>query len=127
MFREVLKRTNKHICIDRFTACQWVYGNLHDKGAPDLNYLRFVELKMKQAGGFFVYTAAHVDDIIKRFKQHNEKDIDINQISKVLIDYEEYLCGTQMPVLRINTSILSIEEAVRQIIEFADQIDKQVI
>jgi thymidylate kinase len=126
LFQAVLKKTNSHICVDRFTACQYVYGHHHGKGddTPELIELRKIETAMKEAGGFFVHVTAYHEDIIERFKQHNEKDINTRDISKVLEDYEQYLKGTSMEVLRINTSRMTIDEAVDKIIDYGDWIDK---
>lgn len=124
LFQSVLKKTNSIICIDRFTACQYVYGMHYDKGndTPTIDELRTVEKKLSEVGGFFVHVTAYVEDIMQRFEEHNEKDIEMHEISKILEDYEVYLKNASMPVLRINTSRMSIEEAAEKIITFASQV-----
>lgn len=124
LFRSVLKQTNKHICVDRFTACQYVYGNHFKKESPSLQYLRNVEKEMKSLGGIFVHVTADIEDVMERFINHNEKDIELDDIKKIMNDYEEYLQQTKLPILKINTSELTIEEATRVIIEVANWNDK---
>lgn len=124
LFRAVLKKTNKHICVDRFTACQFVYGNHHQRNdTPSISYLREVEYAMEEFAGF-VYVEAHVEDIVARFKEHNETDIEINDIELIMSNYREYIYETRtLPVLHLNTSTGSIEECVNDIIRFGDWID----
>jgi hypothetical protein len=123
LFQAVLKNTNRHICVDRFTPCQWVYGNHHNKDAPPIEYLREVEVALEDYAGV-VYVEAFLEDIVKRFEEHNEKDIEIEDIEKVMGKYREYINDTDtLPVLYINTSIGTIEECMKDIVRFGDWID----
>jgi guanylate kinase len=128
LFQNVLKKTNRHICIDRFTACQYVYGLHNEKGhdTPSLTKLRDIESGMASLGAIFIHTVAEIEDIKERFHQHKEIDIELDHISKVMSNYETYLKDTSLPVVKINTSVLSIDEAVEEIISQADRIDRYV-
>jgi hypothetical protein len=124
LFREVLKQTNKFICVDRFTPCQWVYGNLHGKkDTPRIEDLYKVENQIINSGikAAFIYVTAEEEDIIKRFKEHKETDISIQQIEHVKQKYTEYLLGSLLPIYTVNTSGYSIEECAGQIINLAEE------
>ncbi|MDF2615472.1 MAG: hypothetical protein K0Q47_127 [Sedimentibacter sp.] len=130
LLKNVLKETNRHICIDRFTPCQVVYGRIHDKkDTPKVKEFRELEtfLRYSPIPAAFVYVSAETDMIIKRFKQHDEKDIDISQISIVKILYDQYLSSSPLPCLRIDTTGDSIEKCTNTIIEFADRLDRKEI
>ena len=123
LFQAVLKKTNRHICVDRFTPCQFVYGNHHKKDHPPIEYLREVEQALEDYAGI-VYVEAYLDDIVKRFKKHDEKDIEIEDIEKVMREYRNYINNTDtLPVLYINTSISTIERCMEDIVLFGDWID----
>jgi hypothetical protein len=124
LFQKTLKTTNRHICVDRFTACQYVYGKHHNRiDTPLIQYLREVEMGMLDFGGF-VFVEANLSDIEKRFAEHNEKDIEIEDITKVMFKYREYMNDTYtLPVLYLNTSFGTIEECTSDIIRFGDWID----
>lgn len=124
LFQGVLKKTNRHICVDRFTPCQWVYGNHHNKDAPTIEYLREVEMALADYAGI-VYVEAYIMDIIKRFEEHDEKDIEIKDIEVVMEKYREYINNTvTLPILYLNTSKGTIDECVNDIVKFGDWIDQ---
>ena len=127
LFQEVLKRTNKHICIDRFAACQFVYGTLHGKGAPKLEHLRGIERQMAKVGGIYIHVTADTEDIIERFKKHKEKDIKLEEIETVKSKYEHYLEHSNMPVYTINTSVFGIEKCVDDILTFAEFEEDEIL
>lgn len=129
LMNEVLKTTNRHICVDRFTACQYVYGELKNKvDTPEIFELRKLEAWMSVAPipAFFVYVSAETHIIAKRFKEHNETDIHVSQIVKVKEGYTKYLQNSPLRVININTSRLSVEEATDLIIQTADLFEKQI-
>ena len=125
LMKEVLKRTNRHICVDRFTPCQFVYGMLHCKlDTPNLYKLRELEeyLNSSPIPVFFVYVEASTDDIIHRFKIHNETDIFTSQIDLVKNKYKEYLKETPIKVLKVNTSENNITDCTDKILKFAERL-----
>lgn len=130
LFRGVLKKTNRHICVDRFTPCQYVYGRLHGKSdTPGLPELKNLESFLSQSPipAAFIYIEADTSEIIERFKQHNEEDIQINQIDHVKDMYLEYLNASALPVLKINTTGKTIKSCIKAIIEWADRLDKEEV
>lgn len=128
LFKAVLSKTNKHICVDRFTPCQYIYGKHHGRNdTPSLEKLREIEEIQRHAGGGFVWVTADPEVIKSRFKQHKEKDIEIKDIEKILNEYENYIYNSPLPFIRIDTTSMSIEEAAEYIIDFGNKIDKQVI
>jgi len=123
LFQAVLKKTNAHICVDRFTPCQHVYGTHHKReDTPSVEYLTNVELALEDYAGV-VYVEAFLEDIIERFHTHNEKDIELEDIQKIINSYRNYVNNTPLPVLYLNTSILNIEECVSEIVKFGNWID----
>lgn len=128
LLRGVLKRTNRHICIDRFAACQFIYGNYYNKkDTPTIEYLRTVEGTLKTVGGIYVHVTASTEDIKERFVKHNENSIKIEDIELIKQGYIDYLCYSRMPVLNINTSDNDIETCVDRIIRFGDYNDRRGI
>ena len=126
LLREVLKITNRHICIDRFAACQYVYGNYYNKkDTPTIEYLRAVEYYLEKVGGIYIHVTATTEDINKRFIEHNEDSIKTQDINLIKQAYKDYLCYSNMPVLNINTSLDDIDQCVDYIIAFANNIDSK--
>lgn len=124
LFQTVLKKTNRHICIDRFTACQFIYGKYHGReiDTPTLSELRRIESDMASLGAIFIHVVADTEDIKNRFQFHKETDIDLDEISTIMSQYDEYLKDTPMFVAKINTSELSIDEASDEVIRQADRV-----
>lgn len=125
LMANVLRTTNRHVCVDRFTPCQYVYGKIHNK-KDNISYEDL--LKMEHAlndslNCFFVHTEASLIDIANRFEEHNEDDIEVDQILEVMISYREYLKNTPIKVLRINTSRNTIDECTKMIIDYANKLD----
>lgn len=124
LLREVLKRTNEHICIDRFAACQYVYGNYYDKiDTPSKKSLYKIESSLQKVGGLYIYVTADTEDIKKRFIDHNENSINVDDIDLIKKNYKRYLEYAWMPVFYINTSIDDIDTCVKKIIDCAKTID----
>jgi thymidylate kinase len=126
LFNAVLKETNYHICIDRFTASQYVYGRLHSKSTtPQISKLREIENNLLKSGipCGFVYVVADVEDIKDRFEFHDEMHIKIQQVPRVLDSYETYMSGTPLPILKLNTSEITIKGCVREILQFANSLE----
>ncbi|GEM_PF-6802091 len=127
LLKNVLSKTNRHICVDRFTPCQYVYGRLRDKNdTPSLSVLKNLESFLTQSPipVAFIYVNASTANIIERFKKHNETDIEVSQIDDVKDRYEEYLNASSIPVLRIDTTNNTIKSCTKSIIKWADALDK---
>ncbi len=125
LMKNILKRTNQHICVDRFTPCQYVYGRLHNKNStPSLESFRNLEsfLTKSPIPVMFVHVFADTEDIKKRFIEHDEKDIDLQQIDYVKQQYRQYLENTSLKVLNINTSKYCIDECMEQILLTAERL-----
>lgn len=125
LFRNVLKKSNRHIVVDRFTACQFVYGNHHKhEDTPSMEYLRQIETALKGLAGF-IWVEAYIEDIVVRFEEHDETDIDEKDIELIMQQYREYVNNTYtLPVLYLNTSIATIDVCTDEILKFGDWIDK---
>lgn len=127
LLREVLKRTNKHICIDRFAACQYVYGMYYKKkDTPSKKELYKIENSLKKVGGIYIYVSADTEDIKKRFIKHNENSINIKDIDLIKRNYKRYLEYSLMPVYHINTSNNDIETCVDKILKYAEANDREL-
>lgn len=122
IIKELLKRTNAHICVDRFTACQIVYGKIHCKEDT------LPETKCHQLENFlinspipvaYVHVEAETEDIKKRFEEHNEKDISVDQIDLVKERYRNYFdCHSNLPIVKLNTSEKNLNECIEYILWF---------
>lgn len=119
LMKEVLKRTNKHICIDRFAPCQSVYGFLHSKNdTPTEAEFEFLEdfLKFSPFPVYYIHVEADTEDIEHRFATHKEIDIELEQIDLVKQWYRVYFnCHTHLPIIKINTSKNNIYECIEMI------------
>jgi thymidylate kinase len=130
LFKGVLKNTNRHICVDRFTACQCVYGSLHNKkDTPKIEQLTDFEhfLKYSPIPVGFILVEANTEEIIKRFKMHDEKDIELKQIDIVKTMYRDYFKYSHLPVFVLDTTGKEIDYCTNLIIEFGDRLDRKEI
>jgi thymidylate kinase len=119
IIKEILKRTNKHICVDRFAACQTVYGNIHNKLDTPPGYI-YSELEKFLSKSplpvVYIHTTATTYDIQKRFKEHNEKDIELDQIDEVKESYIKYFeSHKHLPVIELDTSHKNLDDCVNYI------------
>lgn len=117
--------SNKHIIIDRFTACQSVFGTYYNKqDTPSDAAMHVLEEYLAVAPIPFcmVWIRACKEVVHKRCIQHNEQ---FNILDYHLIDhaYSNYIQNVKMPTLTIDTSTSQIEDDVRAIITFANDVD----
>jgi len=112
IIKEILKRTNEYICVDRFVPCQIIYGKLHKKYTPQ--FLQLEEfLKDSPIPFIYVHVHAATSTIKQRFEEHNETDIDINQIDLVKKEYNDYFDSHKnLPIININTTIFDLNLCV---------------
>ena len=108
----------KYPAINRFTGTSISYA---DFWARDLKEQPYLEI---EAGLFdkvlLIYLDAPNDVLAKRFKEHNEKDIKIEDMNKLKNCYGRYLDKTLLPYIEIDTSN-PIEENIKDIIEFIER------
>ena len=113
------KATNfKYSNIDRFSGTSFSYANFWSRKALELSSYIEQDFKIRN-DALLIYLEVPLEIAKKRFIEHNEKDLNIEDYEKLKICYEEYLSLTSLKYIRIDTS-RPIEVCVQQIIDFID-------
>jgi len=115
----------KYPAINRFTGTSISYADFWNRDLDEQPYLEI------EAGLFdkvlLIYLDAPQDVLAKRFKEHNEKDIKIEDMNKLKNCYGRYLDKTLLPYIEIDTS-QPIEDCIKEIVDFIEkQEDEDII
>ena len=112
----------KYSAINRWSGTNFSYGKFFNRKL-DYNFYFNQDFKIKN-DALLIYLEAPQEILEKRFKEHNEKDIDVKDYDRLKSHYEEYLKLTPLKFIRINTAE-PIEKCVEKIKEFIAQ--KEII
>ena len=117
----VKKTRGKSLIFNRSFISQISYSRIYDR--PDVEeyfWKRFDEADDRDEN--FIYLYANKDDVAKRFIEHNEKDMKIEDYEKHKTVFDDVVdesgIGWCMDILSINTSDLSPDETADMIIEY---------
>jgi thymidylate kinase len=119
IIQELHYQTNyEHVIINRCIASNWVMGQIHNRNLDFDEYLEYDEALSKLPFVRQVILFANKDDLIERFKKHNETDISIDEIDKVQNLFIDYAKKTKIKTILINTSEYDLLHTVKLIKEF---------
>ena len=117
----VKKTRGKSLIFNRSFISQISYSRIYDR--PDVEeyfWQRFDEADDRDEN--FIYLYANKDDVAKRFIEHNEKDMKIEDYEKHKTVFDDVVdesgIGWCMDILSINTSHLTPDETADMIIEY---------
>jgi hypothetical protein len=123
IIKEFHKATNfKYSCIDRFSGTSFAYNLFWERNLNNKEYLLQDISSFDKA--ILIYLEVPTEVAAVRFKEHNEKDLDIKDYDKLKESYEIYLKGTPLYIVRINTN-KSISETVKEIIKFIEDFENE--
>jgi thymidylate kinase len=112
---EVLKQTNDFICVERFTADQYVYNGMNYKnpGGTTLADCIRIDTLLKDAA-CYVYLFADRKTIFARMIDNNEQDVQfkMKNFDEVSKKFVEYLSKTPIKVIKVDTGAMNIKESV---------------
>jgi len=111
----------EHVIFDRGIASNYVYGKFKKRKHPLEELLMYDEELSKHKFVKQIILVADKKDLIKRFKKHNETDLKLNEISKVLKLYNEYSNITRIDTLVLDTSKNSLQSCVNQILKWINK------
>jgi len=119
LIKELHRQTNfKHICINRFIGSHIVYGRFRHRQPDYKEYFEYDKELSKLPFVKQIILIANKQELIKRFKKHNETDIREDEIAIVLTLYENYIKQTKIPTLVLDTSKNNVSECISKILEF---------
>lgn len=116
LIQEFHKATNfKFSAINRWSGTSFSYGKLYNRKLEYRDYI-LQDINLMN-DGLLVYLYASKDVLKKRFKEHNEKDINLNKdYDKLKRYYERYLSMTPLKAVKIDTGKNDIKKSVQLII-----------
>jgi thymidylate kinase len=125
LIKEFHKLTNyKYSCINRFSGTSYAYGKFWKRNLDYKKYLlQDIEYFDKAV---LVYLYAPKEILEKRFKEHNEKDIDLKKLEILENYYNEYLTSTPLYTILVNTN-KSISSCAKQIRSGLREYEKETI
>ena len=119
------KKTNyKHIILNRFIGSNYCYGKFHKR---KLNFDEYLNYDKQLSELKFIKQIILVCDkkvLIKRFKKHNEKDIQIEDIDKLTKLYDEYCQISRIPTLLVDTTRWTAEKCATKILNWLEKQEK---
>jgi len=122
LINAIHKLTNfKHVIVDRGIASNYVYGKFKKRGHSLKELLMYDKELSKHKFVKQIILVANKKDLIKRFKKHNETDLKLSEIPKVLKLYKEYVKKTKIDTLVIDTSKNSLQSCVNQILKWINK------
>jgi len=112
-------RTNfKYSIINRYLGSQFVYGTLYNR---DVDYYRdffFIEKCLKDFC-YLIYLDASYDEIVKRInnRKRESEEASLSDFFKIKNLYEKYLFITPLTKIVVNTTDLTPDQVVSNILE----------
>jgi len=124
LIAEFHKKTNyKYPCINRFTGTSYSYGKFWNR--DELPFDEYIKLDASLFDKVILITLDAPQEILeKRFKEHNEKDINIKDMDKLKNNYQDYLNKTPLFYKKIDTSQdiqLCVKEVCQAIEDFKNE------
>ena len=111
--RDYLRKNNDHayITLDRFAASMHVFSSFHEYESNIDKWLAIDE----RLHGIAVIVYLTVSE--KRMRERNADTLYIRHYNTIKALYDLYLENTSLPVVKINTSEISINKACKKIME----------
>lgn len=114
-FTDLLETDN--VIFDRYIYSNYVYAPLYeDYSVLTEEQVRFIERELK-GDAIVIYLTASTETIKQRFETRGEEYVSIDEIDKIKLGYEKVLMHSDLPVYTYNTSIISTEEIVEDIMD----------
>ena len=126
IMKKILEKTNKYIIVHRFAASQWVYRPILNKNKPSLSLRKCLEVdSLLIDHAVYVFLVATAEDLKHRKQNSHDKDIKYknDMLTPILFRYNTYFEKTSLPVIWINTSMLSIDQTVTKILKAVKKYD----
>lgn len=112
---------NKNYIIDRFYDSEFVYAPIYRNYSID--YVNEIEHYMqKKAKSVLIYLTADLNVIIDRCNTRGENFVKNDQHTLIKENYDKFLKIQSLPILELDTSNLSVENELKYILRFLDNI-----
>ena len=106
-----------NVVFDRFTYCNYCYAPLYDDySVLTEEQVRFIERELK-GEAIVIHLTADTETIKQRFETRGEEYVSVDKIDTIKSSYNEILANADLPVYTYNTSIISTEAIVEDIID----------
>lgn len=119
--RHINKKSNyKFLCIDRFIDSSFVYDKIYNRPARDIELMLAEKelVRLHHIKFYVVILSADKNTIMTRLALKNEPQSIIEKIEEAVILYRHYENITKFPVLKLDTSVLSLDEMYDKLVEF---------
>ena len=106
-----------NVIFDRFTYCNYCYAPLYDDySVLTEEQVRFIERELK-GEAIVIHLTADTETIKQRFETRGEEYVSVDKIDTIKSSYNEILANADLPVYTYNTSVISTEAIVEDILE----------
>jgi len=119
LIKEISVRNPRVICVDRHVASQYIYSKFYKrKNSPNLSECRHLErcLASSDITHAFVHVTCDYLTAQERYKNTNEKDIDIEYHDEIKDLFRQYFYESSLPVINVDTTGKTINECAIQIL-----------
>ena len=97
---------------------------MNDDGSQNLSFIENVFMNAVEGPIYIIKSTilpGTTEKLIKRFKKHNETDLKLSEIPKVLKLYKDYAKKTKIDTLVLDTSKNSLQSCVNQILKWINK------
>jgi len=111
----------KHVIVDRGILSNIVYGKFNCRNIDEKELLQMDETFSKVKFIRQIIVTADLNDVLKRFEEHNEVDLEDDEVPTILSAYVKYSKVTKIPTLVLDTSRNDLNKCVDIILKWLEK------